>query len=116
MIATYPRWDFLGRLGVELPDSFTEIAKGKDTRLADAAAALLPIEVLDLSMVAGAPARVAERIAPMLRSEVSGITIRPHACEGASVDDVMRTFVHDVMPRLGWHPFSVDQTPAAMTR
>jgi hypothetical protein len=41
---------------------------------------------------------------------------RPHACEGTGVDDVMRTFVQDVVPRLRCHPVAVDQTQAAMTR
>jgi 5,10-methylenetetrahydromethanopterin reductase len=108
LIVTYPRWDFLGPLGVQVPDSFTEIAQHKDKRQADRAAELLPMEVVNASMVAGAPARVAARIAPMLRSEVSGITIRPHACAGTGVDDVMRTFVQDVMPRLGWHPVAAN--------
>jgi 5,10-methylenetetrahydromethanopterin reductase len=116
LIAAYPRWDFLGPLGVQLPVSFTEIAQRKDTRQADAAAELLPMDVVDASVVAGGPARVAACIASMLRPEVSGITIRPHACAGTGIDNVMRTFVQDVMPRLGWHPAAVDQTQAAVTR
>jgi 5,10-methylenetetrahydromethanopterin reductase len=116
LIAAYPRWDFLGPLGVRLPDSFTEIAQRKDTRQVDAAADLLPMDVVDASIVAGGPARVAARIAPMLRPEVSGVTIRPHACAGTGVDDVMRAFVQDVMPRLGWHPAAADQTQTAQTQ
>ncbi len=116
LIASYPRWDFLGPLGVRLPDSFTEIAQRKDTRQANAAADLLPMDVVDASMVAGGPARVAARIAPMLRPDVSGVTIRPHACAGTSVDAVMRAFVKDVMPRLGWHLPAVDRTQTAQTQ
>jgi 5,10-methylenetetrahydromethanopterin reductase len=117
LIAGYPRWDFLGPLGVQLPDAFTEIAQRKDMRQAAAAAELLPMEVVDASMVAGSPARVAARIAPMLRPEVSGVTIRPHACTGTGtgIDNVMRVFVQDVMPRLGWRQAEVDRTQAAMT-
>ncbi len=114
LIAAYPRWDFLGPLGVRLPDAFTEIARRKDTRRADAAAESLPMEVVDASVVAGDPARVAARIAPMLRPDVSGVTIRPHACAGTGVDAVMRAFVQDVMPRLGWRLPAVDQTRAPM--
>lgn len=111
LIAAYPRWDFLGPLGVQLPDAFTAIAQGNDTRQADAAAAHLPLEVVDASMVAGSPARVTARIAPMLRSEVTGITIRPHACPGTGVDDVMRAFMQDVMPRLGPKPEAAESMP-----
>jgi 5,10-methylenetetrahydromethanopterin reductase len=115
LIAGYPRWDFLGPLGMQLPDAFTEIAQRKDLRQADAAAELLPMEMVDASMVAGGPARVAARIAPMLRPEVSGVTIRPHACAGTGVDAVMCAFVQEVMPRLGWHPGAGEQTQATMT-
>lgn len=102
LIASYPRWDFLDALGIRLPDAFTDIAQRKDTGLAGAAADVLPIEAVDASMVAGGPARVAARIAPMLHPDVTGVTIRPHACPGSDVDAVMGAFVQDVMPRLGW--------------
>jgi hypothetical protein len=100
---------------VQLPDRFTEIAQRKDTRQADVAAEWLPMEVVDASMVAGGPARVAARIAPMLRPDVSGVTIRPHACAGTSIEAVMRSFVQDIMPRLGRHRAAGDQTQTAMT-
>jgi 5,10-methylenetetrahydromethanopterin reductase len=116
LIAAYPHWDFLGPLGVQLPDAFTAIAQGKDTAQADAAAELLPMEVVDASMVAGGPARVAARIAPMLRPEVTGVTIRPHACAGTGVDAVMRAFVHDVLPRLGWRLPGDNQTSTTTIR
>lgn len=115
LIAAYPSWDFLDVLGVRLPDAFTEIAQQKDTRQADAAAEHLPMEVVDASMVAGGPARVAARIASMLHPNVSGITIRPHVCPGTGVDAVMRAFVHDVVPRLGWRTAADDRTQTAMT-
>jgi len=100
LIASHPRWDFLHTLGVTVPDSFTAIAAEKDMSKVDIATDRLPMEVVDVSMVAGAPARVATRIAPMLRPEVTGITIRPHACPGTRVDDVVRSFVRQVMPLL----------------
>jgi len=49
-------------------------------------------------MLAGNAERVALRIAPLLRPEVTGVTIRPHACPGTGVEEVMRSFVEDVMP------------------
>jgi 5,10-methylenetetrahydromethanopterin reductase len=104
LVAGYPRWDFLEILGVSAPDVFTEIAARKDPSLLDAAAEALPIEVVDASMLAGRPARIAARIAPLLRPEISGMAIRPHACPGTGVDDVMRAFVRDVVPLLHRQP------------
>jgi 5,10-methylenetetrahydromethanopterin reductase len=115
LIAGYPRWDFLEALGVRLPDAFTEIAQRKDLKQANAAAELLPMEVVDASMVAGGPARVAARIAPMLHPDVSGITIRPHACPGTGVDAVMRAFAQDVMPRLSRSSQGADLAQVAIT-
>ncbi len=100
LIASHPRWDYLDTLGVTLPDSFTAMAAQKDMSRVDVAAEMLPLDVVDVSMLAGTPARVAARIAPMLRPEVTGITIRPHSCPGAGVDDVMRSFMRDVVPLL----------------
>ncbi len=96
LISAYPRWDFLTRLGVSVPAEFSAIAAKQDKSLADAAAAALPLEVVDASMLAGSPERVAARIAAMLRPEVTGITIRPHACKGTGIAEVMRSFVEDV--------------------
>jgi 5,10-methylenetetrahydromethanopterin reductase len=98
MINGYPNWGFLKQLGVQAGADFTAIAAKKDQALLDQAAAALPMEVVNASMLAGNPARVAGLIAPMLKPEVAGITIRPHACAGTGVADVMRSFVQDVMP------------------
>lgn len=100
LIASHPRWDFLEVLGVTVPDAFAEIAATKDLSRLDEAIQALPMDVVDASMLAGGPARVATRIMPMLRPEVTGMTIRPHACHGTGVDDVMRAFVREVVPRL----------------
>lgn len=103
MINGYPNWGFLKQLGVEAGPDFTAIAAKKDQGLLDAATAALPMDVVNASMVAGNPTRVARLIAPMLRPEVAGITIRPHACAGTGIADVMRSFVLDVMPLVERH-------------
>lgn len=104
LVNSYPKWDFLATLGVAVPPAFAAIAARKDAALSDEAAAALPLEVVEASVLAGNPARVAARIKELLRPEVSGITIRPHACPGTGVDDVMRSFMTEVMPRLGEAP------------
>jgi hypothetical protein len=53
---------------------------------------------VNASVLAGSADRVAARIAPLLRSEISGVTIRPHACPGSGVEEVMRSFIQDVVP------------------
>jgi hypothetical protein len=40
-------------------------------------------------------------IAPLLSDDITGVTIRPHACPGTGVDRVLRSFVEDVMPLVG---------------
>ena len=98
MIASYPHWAFLKQLGVSASSEFEAIAARKDPASLDAATEALPMDVVSASVLAGSPDRVAARIAPLLRSEVSGVTIRPHACPGTGVEEVMRSFIQDVMP------------------
>jgi len=101
LIAGYPHWEFLERLDVRLPDSFTAIAAAKDTSRLDEAAASLPDAALDRTVLAGRPERAAEQLAAILRPEVQSITIRPHALPGKDVGEVLRAFVDQVVPRLG---------------
>lgn len=104
MINGYPHWGFLKTLGVSVPESFAAIAAKKDPALLNAAIEALPMDVFNASMLAGGPERVAALIAPLLRREVTGITIRPHACPGTTVEDVMRAFIKDVMPLVAQRP------------
>jgi len=101
LINGYPNWGFLNRLGVNVTPEFETLAAQHDRALLDQAVAALPMDVVDANMLAGNAERVASRIAPLLRPEVTGVTIRPHACPGTSVAEVMRSFVEDVMPLVG---------------
>jgi 5,10-methylenetetrahydromethanopterin reductase len=98
LINGYPNWGFLKQLGVSVTPEFEALAARRDPALLDQAVEALPMEVVDANMLAGTPERVASRIAPLLRPEVTGVTIRPHACPGTGVEEVMRSFVEDVMP------------------
>jgi len=98
LINGYPHWSFLRQLGVSVPPAFEALAARRDPALLDQAVAALPMDVVDANMLAGSAERVAARIAPLLRPDVTGVTIRPHACAGTPVEDVMRAFVEDVMP------------------
>lgn len=103
MINGYPNWHFLKTLGVEEPAEFAAIAAKKDPALLEQAIEALPMEVVDASMLAGSPERVASLICKLMRPEVTGVTIRPHPCPGTSVADMMRSFVVDVMPMVERH-------------
>ena len=98
MISGYPHWGFLKQLGVSVSSEFEAIAAKKDPAMLDAATEALPMEVVNGSVLAGNANRVAALIAPLLRREVRGVTIRPHACPGTGIEDVMRSFIQDVMP------------------
>lgn len=99
LIGQYPHWGYLDELGVTLPDAFVEIAAKKDPGLADGAAAVMPREVVDYTVLAGNPERVAEQLAGVLRPEITSITIRPHNVPGESIQSVIRALATDVMPR-----------------
>lgn len=98
LVAGYPHWGFLKQLGVSVSDEFEAIAAKKDPALLDAATEALSMDVVNVSVLAGNPDRVAAMIAPLLRREVTGVTIRPHACPGTGIGDVMRSFMQDVVP------------------
>ena len=100
LIAGYGHWDFLERLGLELPPAFVEIAARKDARLAGEAAAALPVEAVRKTVLAGNPERVAAQVAEVLRPEITNLTIRPHGLPGQGVAPVLRAFAEEVMPRV----------------
>ena len=101
LMNSYPNWDYLRALGMEIPTAFEEIAARKDASFVDAAAEMLPMEIVDASVLAGSPARLLPRIKAMLRPEVTGIIIRPHACPGTGIDDVMKSFMQDIAAHVG---------------
>jgi 5,10-methylenetetrahydromethanopterin reductase len=100
IINSYPNLGYLDLLGVELPQQFLELAARKDSSLLPAAMEALPVEVVRRSVLAGSPDRVASQIAGIMRKEITGITIRPHACRSATIQDVMRRFALEVLPRI----------------
>ena len=75
--------------------------QARDMRRLDEAAAALSDEAVDKTALAGRAETVTGRIVPALRPGITGITIRPHAPPGRSVDGVLRSFAESVIPRLG---------------
>jgi 5,10-methylenetetrahydromethanopterin reductase len=60
----------------------------------------MPAEVVEYTVLAGDAERVANQLARVIQPEISNITIRPHAVPGESLDEVIRSFAEDVMPRV----------------
>ena len=100
LIGQYPHWEYLKELGVAMPPAFVEIAAKKDARLTDEAASVMPRELVEHTVLAGDAQRVAEQLARVMRPEIGSLTIRPHAAPGEPLDEVIRAFAEDVMPRV----------------
>jgi alkanesulfonate monooxygenase SsuD/methylene tetrahydromethanopterin reductase-like flavin-dependent oxidoreductase (luciferase family) len=66
----------------------------------DRAAAALPREAVERTVLAGSPERVAAQVASLLQPGITRLTIRPHAASGGTVAGVLRAFAHTVMPRV----------------
>ena len=100
LIGQYPHWDYLNELGLTMPPAFVEIAAKKDMKLTDEAASVMPRELVEYTVLAGDAQRVADQLVNVMRPEIGSITIRPHAAPGESLDEVIRAFAEDVMPRV----------------
>ena len=100
LIGQYPHWEYLKELGVAMPPAFVEIAAKKDARLTDEGG-------LGHAAGAGRPHGACRRCAACGRATGAGDASRdrqPHhspPCRpGEPLDEVIRAFAEDVMPRV----------------
>ena len=100
LMGQYPHWAYLDEMGVSLPEAFVAVAAKKDPRLVGEAAALMPPEIVEHTVLAGNAEHIAGQLARVLRPEITSITIRPHCVAGESIEAVVRAFAEDVMPRV----------------
>ena len=100
LMGQYPRWEYLKELGVTLPEAFVQIAAKKDDSYIDEAAAVMPPEVVEYTVLAGDVERVAHQLAKALRPEITHLVIRPHKVPGGSVASTIRLFAEQVIPRV----------------
>ena len=100
LMGQYPRWDYLKELGVSVPPAFAEIAAKKDDNLIDEAAAVMPPEIVDYTVLAGDVESVAQQLATVLRPEITHLVIRPHKVPGDNIMTTVRLFAEAVMPRV----------------
>ena len=111
LVGQYPHWAYLEEMGVRLPDAFVSVASKKDPRRLDEAAALMPPEIVEHTVLAGSAERVARQLACALRPEIASVTIRPHCVPGESIEAVVRAFAEEVMPRAATLANRLAQTP-----
>ena len=96
LLWTYPHWEYLERLNVDLPPEVEAIAKG--SRSVDEALPYVPKEALYGMGVAGDSEHVAAQIAAAIRPGVTSVTIRAYTLPGGSITPIVRAFINDVMP------------------
>lgn len=100
LMGQFPRWDYLNELGVSIPAQFSEIAAKKDNNLIDEAAAAMPAEIVDYTVLAGDVERVAQQLARVLRPEITHLVIRPHKVPGDDISTTIKLFAEAVVPRV----------------
>ena len=100
LMGQYPRWDYLNELGVNVPEKFSAIAAKKDNALIDDAAAAMPTEIVDYTVLAGDVERVARQLAQVLRPEITHLAIRPHKVPGDPITTTIQLFTEAVIPRV----------------
>jgi 5,10-methylenetetrahydromethanopterin reductase len=97
---TYPHWEYLEYLGVTLAPELAAIAAHKGPRAIEDMVKALPREVVDATVAAGDPEKVAAQIANALRPGITRLAIRAHELPGSGIAPMLRTFIRDVMPRV----------------
>jgi 5,10-methylenetetrahydromethanopterin reductase len=96
LLWTYPHWEYLERLNVDLPPELEAIAKG--SRSVDEALRYVPKEALYGMGVAGDAEHVAAQLAAAIRPGVTSVTVRAYALPGGGIAPMVRSFIEDVMP------------------
>jgi 5,10-methylenetetrahydromethanopterin reductase len=97
LLASYPRWEYLERLGVVPGEALqAAAAAGAVPAMAEA---LSDADVRTTALVGDADA-AAQQLAGLLTPDVAGVTIRPYACEGQGLDVTIQCFAERVWPRV----------------
>jgi len=99
VLSQHPHWEYLDALGVTLPEAFVQLGGRRDEEAVAQAADLLPLAVVESMVLAGNPDRVAGQLARALGPRISQITLRPHAAKGQPLEEVVRAFAEEVVPR-----------------
>lgn len=107
LAASYPDRSFVDASGVQIPAPLEAILSRRNREEATAAADLVPDELVNAFTWAGTADEVAAKIAAVVELGIERITFMPHPPPGQLMEQGLRAFIRDVMPRvdalLGWH-------------
>lgn len=97
LVNTFPRWDFLGELGISATEDMREAAGRKDQA---AVAALLHDDDVRASTLVGSVDKVVAHLKRILTPEVRKLTIRPLAVPGQQLEYTVAHFIEGVWPQI----------------
>jgi hypothetical protein len=95
LLATFPKWDYLDRLRIEVTPGLR--AAGESRNL-EAALANLPDAAVRATALVGSVEGVTEHLRELLTLDVARLTIRPYPCAGQDLDATMTEFAERVWP------------------
>jgi 5,10-methylenetetrahydromethanopterin reductase len=95
LIATYPRWDYLEALAIDVSPDLQTAALTKDP---DAVGRCLADDAVFATALVGTADRVVGQLTGLLTTDIDRVTIRPYACQGQGLDTTMVAFAEQVWP------------------
>lgn len=98
LIASYPHWEYLERLGVDPSAALRDAAGAKAI---NAVVASLTDDDVRTTALVGSAATVANQLAALLTPDVARVTIRPYPCAGQGLAATIEAFMTQVWPVVG---------------
>jgi 5,10-methylenetetrahydromethanopterin reductase len=97
MLSSFPRWEYLDRLGVEPTPDIRAAAERGDR---EAVARHLSLADIQSNMLVGSRAQVVEQLIPLMNQDLYRITIRPYAIDQGSIMTTISEFGDYVWPKV----------------
>jgi 5,10-methylenetetrahydromethanopterin reductase len=98
LIASYPHWEYLERLGVVPSAALRGAAEAKAI---DAVVDSLTDDDVRTTALVGSGAMVAKQLGALLTPDVARVTIRPYPCAGQGLAATVEAFMTQVWPAVG---------------
>ncbi len=99
LIASYPQWEYLERLGVSPSPALRNAA---EVKAIDGVVATLTDADVRTTALVGSPAAVAHQLGALLTPDVARVTIRPYSCAGQGLAATVEAFMTQVWPAVDW--------------
>ncbi|MGI8689268.1 MAG: LLM class flavin-dependent oxidoreductase [Thermomicrobiales bacterium] len=97
LIASYPQWEYLERLGVSPSPMLRSAAEAK--AIDRVVATLMDADVRTTALV-GSAAAVATQLGALLTPDIARVTIRPYSCAGQGFAATVEAFMTQVWPAI----------------